>query len=63
MNCFSPLNQVKLKGSVAEHMERFFHERIRSEEAHDVVYAAAEDSILIDIIANLDTNSDGTYNV
>ena len=27
------------------------------------VYAAAEDSILIDIIANLDTNSVGTYNV
>ena len=44
MNCFSPLNQVKLKGSVAEHMERFFHERIRSEEAHDVVYAEAEDA-------------------
>ena len=44
MNRFTPLNQVKLKGNIAEHMERFFHERIRSEEAHKVVYAEAENA-------------------
>lgn len=44
MNRFTPLDHVKLKGSIAEHMERFFHERIRSEEAHKVVYAEAENA-------------------